>query len=214
MSDLVAAAGAALVFVALLALAEAVGRHTKVDREAPRKFAHVSAGLVAASLPLVMSMSTVALLALAFVPFLLASRRFGLFPAIHAVERSTLGEVYFPLGIMAAAALVPRPAPYACGVLVMAVSDALAGVVGQRHGQRSYRPLGAHKTYVGSAVFFLSAWLLCVLTLIVVEGLKGSTLGASVAVAAIVTGIEGVLGGGADNLVLPTAGAALIAVAL
>jgi hypothetical protein len=117
--DVVAVGLASLVFVALLASAEAATRRWTIEPEASRMLVHLSSGVVAAGLPLVMSFPAIVVLALLFIPFMAVSRRIGLFPAVHGVERVTWGEVYFPLGILVAAALVPYPVPYAYGVLVM-----------------------------------------------------------------------------------------------
>lgn len=196
--------GAAAVFVAILALAEAATRRWGIEPELSRKAVHVASGVAAAGLPWVLSFRAVTVLALAFVPFMVVSRRIDLFPAVHRVERTTLGEVWFPLGVALAAAVVPHRAAYGFGVLVMGLSDAFASLAGRRYGRRRYRALGGTKTWLGSAVFFGTT---------VVLGLAcsggGPILGV-VAVAAVLTAVEGVLGRGTDNLVLPVTGAVLL----
>lgn len=195
-----------LVFVALLAGAEASHRRWKVEPELARKAAHASSALVAATLPWFLSFPAVAVLALLFVPFMLVSRRLDLFPAVHAVERSTLGEMWFPLGVALVALAVPDHGPYAYGVLVMGLSDAAAGLAGQRYGHRSFRIASAWKTYAGSATFFLTT-----VALTVAAG--GLSPAGVVALAAVLTGVEASLGGGTDNLVLPVAAAGLLSLA-
>lgn len=204
MGDVAAVAAFSGVFVGLLAGAEASSRRWKLGAEAARKSAHVAAGLVAAALPLFMSFTAVAVLSLLFVPFMLVSRRLDLFPAVHGVERSTLGETYFPLGVCAAALAFPHHGPFAFGVLVMGLADAAAGVAGQRYGHRAYKLATAWKTYVGSAAFFA--------TTLVLAAAFGPTV-AALGVAAALTLVEGALGGGTDNLVLPVAAAGLLTLA-
>jgi phytol kinase len=197
-------AGAAAVFVAILAAAEAATRRWGIEAELSRKAVHVASGVAAACLPLVMSFPTIVALALTFVPFMVVSRRIDLFPAVHRVERTTLGEVWFPLGVALAAAVVPHRAAFVFGVLVMGLSDAAASLAGRRFGRRGYRALGGTKTYVGSAVFLGTT---------VVLGLActgGGPLIGVVVVAAVLTFAEGMLGRGTDNLALPVAGAALL----
>lgn len=208
-----AVAAAAAVFTALLALAELTARRWKVEPELSRKLAHMSSGVVAACLPVFMSFPAVVVLALLFVPYMVVSRRIGLFPAVHGVERSTLGEVWFPLGVAAAAAAVPQRIPYAFGVLVMGLSDAFASLAGQRHGRRGYRGLGARKTWVGSAVFLLTTAALALAALALDGPWTAASLGLALVLAGALTVLEGVLGGGADNVALPLAGAALLALA-
>ena len=210
MHDVVAVAGFSIVFVALLAGAEAANRRWKVEPELARKSAHVASGLVAAALPWFMSFPAVTVLALLFVPFMLVSRRLDLFPAVHAVERSTLGEMWFPLGVAAVALAVPVRGPYAFGVLVMGLSDAAASLVGQRYGNRAFRLLGAWKTYAGSAAFFATTLALAVAGLALADGLSPMTIPVALGISATLTLVEAALGGGTDNLVLPVVAAALL----
>ncbi len=198
-------AAAAAVFVALLAAAEAATRRWGIDAELSRKMVHVSSAVAAACLPLVMSFPAVVGLALAFVPFMVVARRIDLFPAVHRVERTTLGEVWFPLGVALAAAFVPHRAAFVFGVLVMGLSDAFASLAGRRWGRRGYSVLGATKTYLGSAVFLVTT---VVLGLVVSGG--DATMAEIVGTAAVLTAVEGLLGRGTDNLVLPVTSALLL----
>lgn len=213
MRDIVAVAGFSVVFVALLAGAEAANRRWKLEPELARKSAHVSSAAVAATLPWFMSFPAVAVLALLFVPFMLVSRRLDLFPAVHAVERSTLGEMWFPLGVAAVALAVPDRGPYAFGVLVMGLSDAAASIVGQRYGNRAFRILGAWKTYAGSTTFLLTTLALTAAALAMTGGLSPASLPVAVGVAGALTLVEAALGGGTDNLVLPVVAAGLLRLA-
>ena len=204
MGDVVAVGAFSGVLIGVLAGAEASSRRWKLGAEAARKSAHVGAAVVAAALPFFMSFPAVAVLALLFVPFMLVSRRIDLFPAVHGVERSTLGETYFPLGVCAAALLFPHPGPFAFGVLVMGLADAAASVAGQRYGRRAYRLFTTWKTYAGSAAFFA-------VTLVLTLAFAPTPV--AIGIAAALTVVEGALGGGTDNLVLPAAGAALLTLA-
>lgn len=211
MGSPVAVAGAAAVFVGLLAGAEVATRRRAVDAELSRKFVHVSSGVVAAALPLVMGYGDIVVLSAGFVPFLLAARCLRLFPAVSGVERSTLGEVWFPLGVLLAAALFPDGGPYVYGVLVMGLADAAASLWGRRAGRRRYRvPGGGHKTWAGSAAFLGTTVVVGVAVLGVADGWTARTLAAAVLAAVPLTVAEGVLGRGTDNLVLPVAAAALL----
>jgi phytol kinase len=212
-NDIVAVSAFSAVFVGLLAGAEATSRRWKLGPELARKLAHVSSAVVAATLPWFMSFPAVAVLALLFVPFMIVSRRLDLFPAVHSVERSTLGEMWFPLGVAAVALAVPDQGPYAFGVLVMGLSDAAASIVGQRYGNRAYRIIGAWKTYAGSAAFFMTTLVLTVAALAMTGGLSPASVPLALGVAGALTLVEAALGGGADNLVLPVVAAGLLIVA-
>lgn len=212
MDQVLAVGLAAAVFLGLLTTAEVATRRRRIDPEVSRKFVHISSGLVAASLPLVMSFVAIAVLALLFIPFMVVSRRVGLFPAVHGVERATWGEAYFPLGVLLAAAFFPRPTPYAYGVLVMGLSDALASFAGRRFGKREYRLSTATKTYVGSTVFFATTAVLTLGALLAEGRLSITHVLAVPAVAGALTLLEGLSAGGVDNVLLPVAGAGLVSV--
>ena len=188
-------------------------RRYQVSPESSRKLAHLSCGVFAACLPLFMSFLSVIVVAALFVPFMIVSRKIGIFPAVHSVERSTLGEIYFPLGVGLVAALFPARVPYAYGVLVMGISDALASLAGRGWGMREYSVLRAHKTYLGSAVFFVSTLGLTVAALAVSGLFSPASVAAAVGLAGALTVVEGILAGGIDNALLPVAGAALLVLA-
>jgi dolichol kinase len=200
MGDVVAVGGFSVVFIAVLATADWLHRRWRVGDEAARKFAHVACGLVAAVLPAFMS----------FIPFMLVSRRYGIFPAVHRAERSTLGELYFPVGVLVVAVLFPEPAAYTYGVLVMAVSDAAAGLLGKRFGHRTYRISGALKTYVGSFAFFASTLVITCAVLALGEPSASLFLLTAASISLLLSLVEGSIGGGIDNVVLPGAAAGLL----
>lgn len=214
MSQVLAVAAASVVFVSVLVSAEAAANHWGIEPELSRRLAHLSSGVLAAGLPLVMSFPAIVALALLFIPFMVVSRRIGLFPAVHGVERATWGEAYFPLGVVLAAVLFPRSTPYAYGVLIMGVSDPLAGFAGQRYGRRAYRLLRAHKTYLGSAVFFMTTFVLTLGTVAVSHGLSTRSIAVVPLLAALLTTVEGLSGGGLDNVLLPVVAAGLLSLAL
>ncbi|MEO8329986.1 MAG: hypothetical protein ABI586_08280 [Candidatus Nanopelagicales bacterium] len=210
MNNVLAVGGFSFVVILLLAIAEWLARRWRLEPELARKFAHVTCGLVAAALPFFMSFGSIAVLCLLFIPFMVISRQWGFFPAVHQAERSTLGDLYFPLGVLLVALAFPERAPYIYGVLVMTVSDAVAGIVGKRFGRRGYRLCGAWKTYVGSGAFFGTTLLLTLITLTVGSGSYSVALATAIGMAVALTIVEGALGGGVDNVVLPGVSASLL----
>ncbi|HZA39903.1 MAG TPA: hypothetical protein VFA00_04680 [Actinomycetota bacterium] len=210
MSTAIRLAVSATGFILLIATAEAMARRWSLSAEVGRKLAHVWCGLLAAALPFFLSFPAIALLSVAFVPFMVSSRQFQLFPVIHSAERSTYGEVYFPIGVLLVALLVPHRNEYVFGVLVLAIADAAANIFGRRYGRRSYKILSGHKTYAGSATFLFSTIGLGMLVMSALGEVTAITAFAVTAAAAIVTIEEGLLGGGMDNVVLPVTAAAIL----
>ena len=89
------------------------------------------------------------------------------------------------------------------GVLVMGISDPLAGWVGERFGAHPVRVFGHRKSLEGSLAFFLSSLALAFLFV--------PALGYEMfLIAAFLTLVECCLVYGLDNLFLPLAGAFFI----
>ncbi len=197
---------------AALLMVEAIARLRHLAPEIARKTAHVAAGLITALLPLAMPLKTIALVALIFMPLMLISRRLSLLRCIHAAERSTLGELYFPAGVLLAALAVPAAIDFSFGVLVLTLADAAAGVVGKRIGRHDYRFPAAHKTFEGTAAFFAVSVVLSLVVLIV--GGSPYAVMSAVGIALTLTFTESVLGWGLDNAALPVVGAVLMRIAL
>jgi phytol kinase len=208
MKTAVGLVGAAAVAIMLLVLSEAATRKWLLRPETGRKLAHMSSGVLAATFPLYLPFWAIDGLAVAFIPFMLASRHLKLFPVLQRAERSTLGEVYFPAGVVLAAVLVPHKAEYVFGVLVMGIGDAVASLVGERFGRRTYR-VTTKKSYIGSASLFITTMILGLSTLAVLGRLSAGNAFIVSAIAAAVSVEEGVVGGGADNVVLPVTAAVM-----
>ena len=209
MREAVAIGLASAVFIAVLAICEWCSHRFGLEPEIARKLAHISCGVLAACLPLVMTLYSAAIVAALFIPFMLISRSIGLFPSVHRAEPSSLGEIYFPLGVMAAALFAPSAAAYSFGVLVMGLSDAFASLAGTRYGKRSYRLPAAHKTFLGSAVFLATTLVLAFGTLAALGQVSAPSVFAACLVSLALTVTEGLLGKGIDNAALPVAGALL-----
>lgn len=189
-------------FLAWFSLVEAVTRRLRVDREVSRKLVHLTSGLAAAAMPLVLGFRAIAALGVLFAAGMALSRRFAILRSIHEVERATWGEVCLPLGVAAAAILVPDPARYACAVATIAVSDVAACLAGRRLG--GPRLPGSRKTCAGSAAFFVTA---LAIGLVLLPAWPGAVLAA----AALTTVVEATASRGLDNLAVPLAAAGALA---
>lgn len=190
-------------FLAWFGAVEALTRRLSVGRELSRKFVHLTSGLAAAAMPLVLTFREIAVLAVLFAVAMAASRRLRILRSVHEVERATWGEVCLPLGVAAAAVVTPDPARYACAVATIAVSDVAACLAGRRLGGPRL-PWGG-KTWTGSAAFLLTA---LVVGLVLLPGRPGAVL----AVAALTTMVEVAASRGLDNVAVPVAAATALAV--
>lgn len=101
------------------------------------------------------------------------------------------------------ALLVPHRVEQAFGVLVLGVVDPVASLSGQRFGRRAYRALATSKTYARSAAFLATTLVLALLAVAALGEMSGAAPLIAIAIAVAVTFEEAVIGGGADNVVLP-----------
>jgi dolichol kinase len=205
MSDLGPAVAITVMYAALFGSAELMRHFLRVGSNATRSYVHIASAILALGIPLAAGWPATVALGLVFTLVLAVSRWRLVLPAIHDVERSTLGEVLFPLGIACTALLVPIWNAYAYGVLVLGLGDGSAGIVGRCYGKPRLL-LGTPKSLAGSAACFGVSFTLAV-------GFSHSTTVTNWAycgiAALVVTAAEAALGWGLDNLVLPVLGAAL-----
>lgn len=203
----------------LLALC-AYQRFRQPPPEAVRKLYHLSGGLILLSLPwlfdevwpilLLSGLATLTFLALRYLPALHA----GAGQVLHAVPRQTLGEFYFVLGITLAFLIAEGDkVRYVVPVLVLAVADTTAALVGLAYGRTRIRLAAGWKSAEGSLAFFLTAFL-CVHIPVLIGGATGRLesllIGTNLAILLMLA--EAISWKGADNLVLPLLVAMLLGV--
>lgn len=197
-------------FGALFLLIEISKRKFKLNPEISRKIAHLLTALASAALPFFAAFSDIAIAAAFFVPIMLISKFNNLFSAVHSVQRRTLGEIYFPAAVGLMATLFPLILPYTFGLAVLGISDTTASSVGRRFGKHGYKILGVNKTYLGSAAFAVTTFLvgLSIFSIGSIP-LAQSAMMATLS-AVVLTLVEGVSPYGTDNLSVPLAAGALI----
>jgi phytol kinase len=204
-TDLIGLVMATVATLAVLAMAEALRRRGSPP-EATRKLVHVCAGLVTASFPLLFTeVAAAALLCAGFAAVMLVTRQRGLLIAVHGVERASCGAWGLPLAAVLVFALSQgRPDWHVAALLVLAVSDALAAIVGTLVGRWRYRVWGGTKTLEGSLAFAASAFF-CVLLPLSLIGTKpfGDAFQQAILVSLAATGIEALAPRGSDNLLVP-----------
>lgn len=196
MNVLVAAAAYSLMFL----LAESAFRLLRIAPEVTRPGLHLVCGLLSALLPLWLTRTEIVGLALFFTAVMLVSMRLYLLRSIHAVGRAGWGELFFPLGI-ALAALLYLPSNqhvYSLSILVLAISDPLANVVGNKAGDLWGSRIFTGKSLLGSLAFLLSSTAICLVFLQPPQALLVSTA---------LTVAEAVSPLGSDNLTIAAVGA-------
>ena len=202
---------AALFYLLLFIGVETVTKKLKLNKEISRKFIHIVSGVTVAFLPLFMSFHQIAILGVLFIPVMILSKKKNIFSSIHNVKRQTYGEIYFPVAIAITAILFPQKYLFMYGMLIMAISDGFASVIGQKYGKKTYELFNSKKSYIGSSVFLLCSIFIGYILLITLTSTNSiDSMLICIACAIILTFVEGSLSFGLDNLFLSPISALLI----
>ncbi len=191
-----------LAVLALLAAGEFGWRRQKIHGEHSRKFVHITVGSFVAFWPYFLTSGQIILLSIAFLIVVVISKYLNIFQAIHSVQRPTHGELWFALVVGILAFITDQPHIYTAALLTMALADGLAAVVGVYYGQKHrYNVLGAQKSIVGTATFFITTSLILCGYIVATKGALSWSLILPIALAA--TFIENFAARGLDNLLVP-----------
>ena len=198
--------------VVLLGMVRVYQAHFSPEPEIPRKIMHVLMGLLTLSFPWVFSQRwPVVLLGVIATAGMVALRlvgplKRGVGDVLHAVDRESLGEVCFPISITIVwwLSFDRDPLLFVIPVLMLALADTVAALVGLRYGHRPYSTTEAPKTIEGSVAFFCVAFLSVVVPLSLWSAvpraevvLIGALLGLLVMI------FEAIAWRGLDNLFIP-----------
>lgn len=194
-----------LIVLALIVIGETVWRGA--PGEASRKFIHIFVGSFVAFSPYWLSWTEIKVLAVAFLLVILISRKFKLLKTISQVERQSYGDILFALAPLLLALLNPGVAIFATSMLLMAVGDGMAAVVGTLWPVRPYRLLGAGKTVAGTVTFVVIGLAILLGYSFWADVSLGWWLLAAIAAA---TAAENLSWYGSDNLTVPLVVAGLL----
>lgn len=187
--------------------------------ELVRKLLHMGMGLTTLSFPwlfteawpvlLLAGLSIVGLLSVRVIGYL--QDRLG--SVLGGVKRVSLGEVYFPLAIALLFLLYQRgdvsdarlrTMLYCIPILLLTLADAAAALIGVGYGRVHYATSEGVKSAEGSLAFFLCAFLVVHIPLLLFTDTgREETLLIALLLAALATMFEAIAWRGLDNLVLP-----------
>jgi len=196
------------IFVGLLIIAELWSRLGSPKPEWTRKLVHTGGGIACLFFPfLVKSPWTVLAMALPLTVLFVLGGKMGFLKSLHGIQRKSRGAEYYPLAVFLTFVMTQgRPWLYLPAVLVLAVADAFAALIGSRYGVVRYEVEDEHKSLEGSLVFLVLAFLAIHLPILLMTDLpRAVCVLAALLVAALVTGFEAISLQGADNLFIPVA---------
>ena len=207
-ADIVPSLLVAVLYLALFAGAEIWSRIASPDVETTRKMVHFGGGIVALFFPILFETHwPVLIMASLFTIVLLVTKRSALLGSVQGVERVTIGEIIYPLSIYTTfllATISGRYTTYAIAILILAMADAVAGIVGKRYGRHRYHVGDGKKSLEGSAAFFAVTFGIIVAGLLAGGGNPlPEILMASLLVSLLLTGVEAIAPKGLDNAAVP-----------
>ncbi len=196
------------IYLALFCFSEWLYHFKKVEGEVTRKITHAVSGILALSFPFfVNDLLLVGLLSASFLLLLFAGDRWGFLQSIHKVGRKTHGSKLFPVAVFLCYCLTDYYDDltyYYAPLLILAISDPFAAMVGKNKPIRKYTTLGHQKSFGGSGAFLLLALLILTgVFYFTMESWSFGLVGLILLIAVSTTIVEAFGHSGWDNLTIP-----------
>ncbi|CUS79184.1 TIGR00297 family protein [Candidatus Kryptonium thompsonii] len=214
-----------LAIFGVIGVSEILRKIFQFDPEVTRKVIHIAVGVFVFPAPLIFKSSLpVILIALFFIVLNFLSLKLKVFKGMDSVERQTYGTVYYPLAflILVIAFWNSYPAIISISMLILALGDAFAAIVGESvKNPKLYNLTGDRKSVQGSLSMFITSFLVVLTFLILTDNSKlwwGDVLNLpvekiiliSLLTALFVSVVEGIGSYGFDNLFIPLGSAFML----
>lgn len=206
----------AALFLILFIIAEILYRKGGMIVERTRKIVHIGTGLLTLLFPLMLSSHwEVFILCLSFAVLLLISQYTGLLPSVNEIKRLSYGSLAFPLAVWICFLIYSYMKEktnlafdarlfFYLPILIMAIADPVAALVGRRYPVRKYKVYNGTKSLMGSVTFFLVAFIISLLVFYYfTPQISGHLIFISIMLALATTIAEGITPLGLDNLTIP-----------
>ena len=205
-------------FGGIILLVEFLHHQFLINQEYTRKIAHSLAAFGSLIFLLnIFSSWLIVIVALFFSVLLAIGKKKDYFKSIDSVHNQSAGSTILPIALIAVyfiANYFHNSLLFILPVLIVAICDPLAWLAGTYFKHRTKRiVINGHllsKTIIGSAVFFISAWIVCLITLVVFGYSFLTVIFLSFLVSGIDTAVEMLSPYGTDNLIVPLVTAGLL----
>ena len=192
----------------VLLSSEYLWRRKIVKGERARKFIPILAGVWMAFWPFYIPFDGIFIMGCFSLVLLIYSRYTNLFHAIYAVKRRTYGELFFAMAIIVCSYLGKEPWIFTTSILLLALADGGAAVVGRFWGiTNQYFVLGyknLRKSKAGSAAFLILAYISIAIGVIVGgHEIANDHALLFVLLPVVLTVIENMSPYGLDNIITP-----------
>ncbi|TNE30124.1 MAG: phosphatidate cytidylyltransferase [Bacteroidetes bacterium] len=200
--------GMSVAFLSLFAISEWLYVKGKVAVEITRKISHIGTGILTLAFPVVLTNHwEVLILCSSFLILLVLSIRFEFLKGINNVERTTYGSVLYPVAVYLVYLVYAETGNlghFYAPILILAISDPVAALVGRRWPLIPFSVAGETKTVAGSVAFSLSAFFITgIIWMMESEPLSVQSIFTVLAIALISALTEAVSRKGWDNLSIP-----------
>lgn len=208
--DLINSIWLAASFLGLFGFAEVLYHYLHIKAELTRKLVHFGTGILTFLFPVFLS-SHIWVLALcaSFALILIVSLKFKLLPSINAVDRITWGSLCYPLAVYVCFVMYEfndkQSILFYLPILILAICDPLAALVGKRWPWGKYSIFGNHKSLAGSLVFFILASILSYIYIRNYASLNMGVLFPTLTIALVAAIAEAISNKGFDNITIPIA---------
>jgi dolichol kinase len=202
-------------FLLLFVLGELLYHKFSVKSELSRKFVHLGTGILTMLFPLLLSNHWfVLILCTSFLLILGLSLKFNLLQSIHKIDRKSYGSVLYPIVVYILFLFYANQEHliyFYLPILILAICDPIAALVGKRWPLGKFKILKETKTLVGSLAFFVSSFVLCVVVFLAF-GMDHlfSLISAAILLSVATTIVEAASQKGFDNLFIPVCAAAVL----
>jgi phytol kinase len=198
----------AVAFLVLFAVAEILHRIFHMKAEYSRKVVHVMTGLITLLFPVMLSSHWYVLfLCASFLLILLLSLKYKLLPSINNIDRVSVGSISYPIAVYVCffiCAYYNNYIYFYLPILILAICDPLAALVGKSFPKGKYIIIRDQKTLVGSSAFLLSAVIVSFVLLNRFKSpLEINAVWLSFCIAIVTCFAEAVSQKGYDNLAIP-----------
>ncbi len=197
-------------FLVLFASAELLYHIFKIRAEFTRKYVHISSGIITLLFPLyIHNHWFVLILCSSFALILFTSLQYNLLKSINAVDRKTWGSLAFPAAVyfcFLASVWSGKLLFFYLPILIMAVSDPLAALIGKKWPIGVYKISNENKSLAGSTAFLTSAFIISFVIFYNLTDLSVNTIFILSFLSATATAItEAISRKGLDNITIPAA---------
>lgn len=148
--------------LAIVLVTEMLYKKKLLQVEDRRKFVHILSGAFIAFWPNWMSWYAIEIIGLLIVLGVAVNRKYDIFKFSKHIHRETYGEYFFGLAVTLCALLTHDKVFFAIAMLILALSDGFAALMGKHYGKTSqYKVFGNTKTLAGTLAFWFVT--LCIL---------------------------------------------------